>query len=113
TPEIDCGRAPIKRVVGDAVSVEADLVCDGHDLVDGVVCYRPAGAATWSEVPMALLDNDRFQASFVVPALGRYFYTIEAWVDRYATQVRHLARKVEAGQGELGADIEVLALQIE
>ena len=33
TPEIDCGRFPIKRVVGDMVRVEANVFADGHDQV--------------------------------------------------------------------------------
>ena len=33
TPEIDSGRFPIKRIVGDVVVVEADVFADGHDQV--------------------------------------------------------------------------------
>jgi starch synthase (maltosyl-transferring) len=32
-PQIDCGRFPIKRVVGEAVVVEADVFADGHDRI--------------------------------------------------------------------------------
>lgn len=39
-PEIDGGRFPIKRVVGDTVVVEADLFADGHDVLSGVLRYR-------------------------------------------------------------------------
>ena len=35
-PEIDAGRFPIKRIIGDAVQVEADVFGDGHD---HVICY--------------------------------------------------------------------------
>jgi hypothetical protein len=42
--------------------------------------------------------NDRWAARFVVTALGRYEYTIEAWVDRFASWRRDLSRKAEAGQ---------------
>ncbi|HEX2227522.1 MAG TPA: maltotransferase domain-containing protein, partial [Candidatus Binatia bacterium] len=31
TPEIDHGRFPAKRTVGDKVVVEADVFADGHD----------------------------------------------------------------------------------
>ncbi len=37
TPEIDCGRFPIKRIIGDKVTVEADVFCDGHEDGDGAV----------------------------------------------------------------------------
>ena len=31
SPEVDGGRFPAKRTVGDAVHVEADIFTDGHD----------------------------------------------------------------------------------
>ncbi|MBN8526177.1 MAG: DUF3416 domain-containing protein, partial [Planctomycetes bacterium] len=30
-PQIDCGRYPIKRVVGEKVAVSADIYKEGHD----------------------------------------------------------------------------------
>src|SRR5262245_22645261 len=44
-PEIDAGRFPIKRTVGEQVTVTADVFADGHDVLAGVVKYRfvPAG----------------------------------------------------------------------
>ncbi|MGH9820227.1 MAG: maltotransferase domain-containing protein, partial [Pyrinomonadaceae bacterium] len=44
-PEIDCGRFAIKRVVGDRVSVEADVFTDGHDAFSVVLRYRREEAA--------------------------------------------------------------------
>ena len=40
TPQVDCGRYPVKRVVGEAVVVEADVFADGHDMVRCVLLYR-------------------------------------------------------------------------
>src|SRR5258705_12513552 len=39
-PEIDGGRFPIKRGVGEPVTVSADIFADGHDLLAGGVKYR-------------------------------------------------------------------------
>ena len=39
-PEIDGGRFPIKRTVGEHVTVSADVFADGHDLLAGVVKFR-------------------------------------------------------------------------
>src|SRR5206468_2814992 len=47
SPEVDGGRFPVKRVAGEAVRVEADVFCDGHDIVSAVVLHRPAGTAAW------------------------------------------------------------------
>jgi len=39
-PEIDGGKYPIKRTVGERVVVEADIHADGHDVLSAVVLYR-------------------------------------------------------------------------
>ena len=43
SPEIDCGRYPVKRVVGDILEVSADIFKDGHDKIAAVVKYRRGG----------------------------------------------------------------------
>src|SRR4051794_39225454 len=43
-PEIEGGRFPIKRTPGESVVVTADVFADGHDLLAGVVKYRPVAA---------------------------------------------------------------------
>ena len=48
TPEIDGGRFPVKRIVGDVLTVEADIFGDGHDRLAAAVSYRAAGDADWS-----------------------------------------------------------------
>ena len=96
TPEVDCGRFPIKRVVGETVTVEADIFTDGHDMLSAVLRYGADGAA-WSEVPMTSMVNDRWQGEFAITELGTYRYTIRAWVDGFGTWQRDLAKKVEAG----------------
>ena len=51
-PEVDCGRFPIKRSIGDRVIVSADIHADGHDVLAAVLLFRKAGASGWHEVPM-------------------------------------------------------------
>ncbi len=36
-PEIDGGRFAVKRAVGDVMTVEADVFCDGHDKIDAAL----------------------------------------------------------------------------
>src|SRR2546428_2448355 len=97
-PQIDAGRFPAKRVVGEEVPVEADLLCDGHDVLAAAVRYRRAGERTWREEPMELLENDRWRGRFVVTEVGRYRFTVRAWVDRFASWRRDVGKKVDAGQ---------------
>ena len=98
TPEIDGGRYAAKRVVGDRVAVEVDLVADGHDELAGRLAYRHADEPEWREVALEPLVNDRWRASFEVKRVGRWIYTVSAWVDRFETWRHGFERKVEAGQ---------------
>jgi starch synthase (maltosyl-transferring) len=97
SPEIDCGRFPIKRVVGERVVVEADVFADGHDQITCQILY-------WQDekklktTPMKLLGNDRWRGEFHVQELGRYQYTVEGWIDRFETWRAGLVKRVAAGQ---------------
>jgi starch synthase (maltosyl-transferring) len=104
-PEIDAGRFPIKRVVGETVAVEADVFTDGHDVVAAVLLHRREGQITWDETPMTPLVNDRWRAEFPVPAVGRYQYTVRGWVDRFLTWRRDLGKRLKAGQN---VDVDLL-----
>ena len=97
-PEVDGGRFPIKRTVGEEVVVAADIFAEGHDILRAVLRHRAQGSELWVEEPMKPLVNDRWTGRFVVPAPGRYEYTIEGWADAFASWRRDLGKKVEAGQ---------------
>jgi starch synthase (maltosyl-transferring) len=105
TPQIDCGRFAVKRVVGEALVVEADVFADGHDMVNCVLLYRSQGQERWTAVTMTPLQNDRWTARFVPTQLGHYLYTVRAWVDHLATWQRDLARKQAAGQ-DVSVDLQ-------
>jgi starch synthase (maltosyl-transferring) len=98
TPEIDCGRFAVKRVIGDEVVVEADILADGHDVLSAVLRSRHATHSEWEETPMRLVENDRWRGAFRVTQLGTYEYTVVAWVDRFRTWRRDLRKRLEAGQ---------------
>jgi len=98
SPQIDCGRFPIKRVVGEAVVVEADVFADGHDQVTCQVLYSRGGDKEWQSSPMTPLGNDRWRGAFSVAKAGRYEYTIEGWIDRFQTWRDGLAKRIAAGQ---------------
>lgn len=96
-PEIDAGRFPIKRVVGETVRVEADVFGDGHDAVTAVLRYRAVGDV-WQEMPMQALVNDRWWAAFTVDRVGTWEYTVVAWVDRFLTWHHDLKKRAAAEQ---------------
>ena len=76
-PEIDGGRFPVKRVVGDVLDVEADLLVDGHDILAARVLYRHddgrrverAGARSARQRPLARrVPADRRSAAGTTPS---------------------------------------------
>jgi starch synthase (maltosyl-transferring) len=105
TPEIDGGRFPVKRVVGDTVTVGADVFAEGHDRLAAVLRFRHAGEDEWHEIPMEPAENDRWKATFTVEQLGTYEYVVHAWVDAFASWRSALAKKRDA---ELDVTSELL-----
>ena len=103
-PQVDCGRFPIKRTMGDRVSVSAGIFADGHDILYAVLRHRPAAQPDWEEVPMEPRPNDRWQAEFTVPAQGRHLYTLQAWIDHFQSWSRDLEKKFAAAQ-DISVDI--------
>jgi starch synthase (maltosyl-transferring) len=97
-PEIDGGRFPAKRVIGDDLIVEADVFVDGHDLLAVRLLHWPEGTQGAREVVMEARGNDVFCATVKLDAHGVWYFTVEAWVDTFATYRSGLRKKVEAKQ---------------
>lgn len=97
-PEIDRGKFPVKKTIGENVSVEADIYADGHDLLSAVLLYRHSQQKSWREIPMEPTVNDRWRAQFKVEKTGVYLYTFKAWVDHFQTWQQDLRKKFRAGQ---------------
>ena len=103
-PQVDCGRFPIKRTIGERVLVTADIFADGHDILYAVLLHRPETRSVWEEVPMEAQPNDRWSAEFTVPAQGRHLYTLQAWLDHFQSWSRDLEKKFAAAQ-DISVDI--------
>jgi starch synthase (maltosyl-transferring) len=97
-PEIDGGRHPVKRGVGETFEVEADIFQDGHDAIAATLRHRRASSATWETSPMHQVGDDRWRGVFPLPAVGRYRYTIEAVPDPFVSWRTEIARKAAASQ---------------
>ncbi|HVZ21908.1 MAG TPA: maltotransferase domain-containing protein [Vicinamibacterales bacterium] len=70
----------------------------------------PASPSAWTEVPLTPLGNDAWTASFVVTELGRYEYTVEAWIDAFGSWLHALVVKAEARQDVASELLEGAAL---
>ena len=96
-PELDGGRHPVKRVVGDQLLVTADIFADGHDLLDAALLLRADDADEWLESAMRPTDNDRWSGHVELTRNRWHRYAIEAWRDAFGSWRHGLDRKVEAG----------------
>jgi starch synthase (maltosyl-transferring) len=105
-PRLDCGLYPVKRSVGDEVEVWATIFRDGHEELGASLLYRAPGSAEWREAPMRHDEGNRWTGSFRADACGRWAFTIQAWVDRFESFRTELRRKVEAGQTDLGGELQ-------
>jgi starch synthase (maltosyl-transferring) len=109
-PTVDCGRYPVKRVMGEPCVVEADIFRDGDHVLHAVIKWRASRETQFSESPMVLVDNDRWRGEFPLDSNGRYFFTIEAWTDLFASWERGFRKKAEAGRDVASDLLEGIAL---
>jgi len=110
-PEIDGGRYPAKRIVGDVFDVTADIFTDGHDKIAACVKYREIDDRDWRETRMTFVENDRWHGVVPLTRNTTYVYTVEAWRDRFESWRTDLVKKRDAGQDitlELREGVELI-----
>ncbi len=95
-PQVDCGRYPARRILGDTVDISAAIFSDGHDHVAARLLYKHAGDPDWQSTPMTALPNDLWSAAFTVDKLGAWSFTIQAWVDHFDTWCHDLKKRLAA-----------------
>jgi len=95
-PVIDGGQFPIKRVIGQNVVVEADVFSDGQGALVCLLRYRHETQTGWRELAMTPLGADRWGTSFAITELGRYYYTLTAWIDGFFSWRQEFTRRRDA-----------------
>ena len=95
-PELDGGRYPAKRVVGDWLTVSADILAEGHDVLGAALLIRADDEPDWREVPMYAGRYDRWSGRVRLTRNRWHRYTIEAWRDDVASWSDRLVRKARA-----------------
>jgi len=98
-PQVDGGRHPACRVIGDDVAVTAVVFADGHDHVAAQLLYQRPGDRKWRSINMTPLGNDIWTGSFKVDKLGQWRFTILGWVDHFETWESELRKRLSA-QGD-------------
>ncbi|WP_277963153.1 alpha-1,4-glucan--maltose-1-phosphate maltosyltransferase [Pseudomonas sp. RIT-To-2] len=104
-PSIDGGQFAVKAVTGQSLIVDSKVFADGHDKLAVVLRWRALGSDQWHSTAMKDLGNDSWQGQFSVSQVGRHVYTIEAWIDRFATYRYELEKKYAAGV-PIGLELE-------
>ena len=105
-PEIDGGRFPIKRVVGDQVKVTAHVFADGDDVLSAWLLSRHQGSQSWLPTPMESLGNDEWEGAFTVSEFGTHLHTVIAQLDRFGSWRRDTLIKLSFGQDvQVGLEI--------
>ncbi len=104
-PSIDGGFA-VKRIEGEMLKVSADLLCDSHDSIGAEVLYKKSTENKWSNSPMHLVDNDRWESSFHLAEAGIYYYTVRAWVDHFQSWQHNLVKKFNASQ-DISVELQI------
>ncbi|MGH8225655.1 MAG: maltotransferase domain-containing protein [Gammaproteobacteria bacterium] len=111
-PQLEAGRYPVKRVLGEAIEVYADLIVEGHARPAAALHYRAAGEKTWRETLLRFFDNDRWCGRFVPEHIGPWEFQALAWRDRYGDWREDTIKRRDANQplaSELGEGAALLA----
>jgi starch synthase (maltosyl-transferring) len=102
-PQIDSGRHPVCRIVGNDVVVTAAIFADGHDHLAAQLHYQRSTERRWRSTPMTLVNNDIWTGSFKVDKLGGWRFTILGWVDHFITWESELRKRLAAQDPALAA----------
>lgn len=97
-PNVNCGAYPVKRVVGEKVVVNANIISDGHDTIGAEILFRQSSSENWNSSPMIFIDNDLWEGTFSVEKKGSYFFTLRGWVDHFTTWKKDLKKRLDAKQ---------------
>ncbi|CAM3689072.1 Alpha-1,4-glucan:maltose-1-phosphate maltosyltransferase [Pseudomonas reidholzensis] len=96
-PVLDGGTFAAKAVSGQPVQVSSKVYGDGHDQLMVVLHWRVAHSRHWHGVPMQAAGNDLWLAEFTPSELGLHLFSLEAWIDPFATYCHDLEKKYHAG----------------
>lgn len=111
-PEIDGGRYPAKRILGDIVTVSADIYSHGTGKINARVKHKSKGERVWHYSPMTFYKNDEWRGEIPADELGELQFQVEAWIDDYGSWVSDLLAWRKAGEDvteDIKAGIKLLS----
>jgi starch synthase (maltosyl-transferring) len=110
-PEVDGGRFPIVRKLGDTLVIEADMFADGHDILAAeLIVTNPSKVSSIHGFISLGPGLDRFAAEIgVLDQIGTWHLQVHAWIDSFQTWIHEVDKKFEAG---VSIKLELLEGQI-
>lgn len=96
SPQVDAGQRAVRRISGDEVVVTAAIYADGKDELAARLLYRRSHDLRWRFAAMRALGNDRWRGTFRVDQLGEWRFTVQGWVDHFASWVGDLRKRLAA-----------------
>ncbi|WP_054886284.1 alpha-1,4-glucan--maltose-1-phosphate maltosyltransferase [Pseudomonas sp. NBRC 111130] len=96
-PVLDAGSFAAKAISGQPVAVSSKVYTDGHDRMAVVLTWRQSQSRRVHCVPMQSPGNDLWLAEFTSTEIGPHVFSIEAWIDPFATYCHDLEKKYHAG----------------
>jgi starch synthase (maltosyl-transferring) len=103
-PQVDGGRYPARRILGDTVEISAAIFSDGHDHVAARLLYKHESDREWRSSAMTALPNDLWTGAFTVDRLGSWSFNIQAWVGHFDTWCADLKKRLAAQPDPASSD---------
>ncbi|MCW4384823.1 alpha-1,4-glucan--maltose-1-phosphate maltosyltransferase [Salinibacterium sp. SYSU T00001] len=89
---------PAKSFVGEVVPFEATVFMEGHDSLGVTLLLTdPEGTQQKHRMRPLAPGTDRWRAEVQLTAEGSWSWSVQAWVDEWATWLHHAEIKVPAG----------------
>ncbi len=98
SPVVDGGQYSIRRVVGEEVYIESQIICDGHDVIQAEIQFKKEGEKSWHAHRIWGIAEDKWAGKFTVDNQGTYLYRVSGWVDHGLTWREGLVKKYNDGQ---------------
>ena len=112
TPTTPSRQFPAKAVIGERVTVAADIYADGHDILAARLRWRCQGERNWRTTPLREVYEDHWEVTIEPGLVGAHELVVEAWRDRFGTWRHDIEVKVAVGD-DVTVELEEGALLLE
>lgn len=95
-PSVADGKYPAKGAAGTPVKFIANIIADGHDKIYARVLLRYTHDKSWQALPLKLIENDRWEASYLPEKEGIIEFKIQGWVSELRSWEDAFEKKMKA-----------------